>query len=89
MTDFLIWTHGLRGPVLSVLRGRSTLSEYERKRILSGPTAIADEYAALPLTELAGLYPRPKPPNDPVATPKPPAPAPSPGNAGAVLEGAR
>jgi len=89
MTDFLIWTHGLRGPVLSVSRGHSTLSEYERKHILSGPTAIADEHAALSLTELAGLYPRPSPPSDPVAAPRPPAPAPSPGNAGAVLEGAR
>jgi len=74
MTDYLIWTRGLRGPTLSVLRGRSTLSEFERKRILSGPTVIADEHAALGLTELAGLYPRPKPPDDAVAALRPSTP---------------
>ena len=59
MTAYVIWTRGLRGPAISVLRGSPHLGEYDRRVILSGPTPMATEHERLTLEELAKLYPKP------------------------------
>ena len=67
MSNYVIWTHGLRGPEISVLHDFPALNEYERPRVMSGPTKIAPDHDGKPLAALAGLYPPPAPSPAPVA----------------------
>lgn len=76
MTDYVLWTRGLRGPELAVLRGSPILCADDRRRLLSGPTKIAPEHQGEPLSALARLYPPPAPPSDGPAPPDAPSPAP-------------
>ncbi len=60
MTNYVIWTRGLRGPAIAVLHGSDYLVEYDRRAvILWGPTPIEEGQEKLPLMELARLYPAP------------------------------
>ena len=76
MTNYVLWTRGLRGPEISVLHGSPALNEYDRRKHLSGPTKIAPDHEVEPLSVLAQLYPPPAPPSDGPAPPDAPAPAP-------------
>jgi len=59
MTNYVIWTRGLRGPAIAVLHGTSHLGEFDRRVILWGPTPIEEGQEKLPLMELTKLYPAP------------------------------
>lgn len=67
MTDFLLWTRGLRGPAISRLWNNSNLSESEKRTKLCEPIPIKPEHFDLLLSELAKLYPPPSPPEPPAA----------------------
>ena len=96
MSDYVIWIKGLRGPSMAVLHGSPAICADDRKRLLSGPTKIAPEYADMSFSALGRLYPPPVPPDDgpappdaPSPAPKSPTPAPSaPASAAAVHEAA-
>lgn len=96
MSDYVIWTQGLRRPEISVMHGSPVLGEFERPRVLCPPIKIAPEHEGEPLSVLARLYPPPAPPSDgptppdaPAPAPKSPAPAPAaPAARAAVYEAA-
>ena len=96
MTNFLIWTRGLRGPEMAILHGSPAMCAYDSKRLLSGPTKIAPEHADMSFSALGRLYPPPAPPDDGPAPPDAPSPAPksppsapsAPASAAAVHEAA-
>jgi hypothetical protein len=76
MSDYVIWTQGLRGPAMAVLHGSPILCADDRKRLLCGPAKIAPEHEACSFFALARLYPPPDPPEDSPAPPDAPSPAP-------------
>ena len=63
MSNYVIWTRGLRGPSMAVLHGSPILCAYDSKRLLSGPTKIAPEHADMSFSALGRLYPPPAPPD--------------------------
>lgn len=65
MTDYILWTRGLRGHSISLQHGHKNLNEYERGAKLCDPIPIKPEHASLPLDELARLYPAPVSPDEP------------------------
>ena len=60
MTDYVIWTRGLRGPRLAVLRNSSLLTSDERRELIAGPIPIAANHDGLSISELSALYPLPR-----------------------------
>ena len=88
MSDFVIWTRGLRGPQIAVLHGSPHMSADDTRRLLSGPTKIAPEHEGMSFSALARLYPPPAPEDGP-APPAAPSPAPkSPSDAPTAPESA-
>jgi hypothetical protein len=59
MTDYALWTWGLRSPELSIMRGQRGLNDHERRNKLGEPVAIREEDRGVCLAELATKYPCP------------------------------
>ena len=61
-TSYILWTHGLRGPELSVLATRGSapeLNEYERRFVLAPPIPLPSDHVGFSLDALAKIYPAP------------------------------